>query len=130
MLCLMSPQIRRKQPIGSGSRFKLEDFEGPVNADAVSEEAVKWLVCTQHTQEGTSGSRDAQEDAESKSMPKGPSVSLLLVNNDLLPFHLRWRDLKGNVGAGAMARWLRALAALPEDPGLSASSHTTASVPG
>lgn len=85
MLCLMSPQIHRKQPISSGSRLKLEDVE---DVGAVLEDAVKWLVWTQHTQERKSEPRDAQEDAEGKVVPKRPSALLLLVNNDLSPFHL------------------------------------------
>lgn len=40
------------------------------------------------------------------------------------------RDLKGNVGAWGDGSVLRALAALPENPGLSVSSHSAASVPG
>lgn len=87
MLCLMSPQVHRKHPISSGSKLKLEDFRGPVNLGAVLEEAVKWLVHTHHTQGGRSESREAQEDAESKSVPKGPNVLLLSVNSNLLTFH-------------------------------------------
>lgn len=40
-------------------------------------------VDTEHTEP-----RDAQEDAEGKIVPKRPSALLLLVNNDLSPFHL------------------------------------------
>jgi hypothetical protein len=88
MLCLMSPQVPRKHPISSGSRLRLEDFQDPVDLDALLGGAVKWSVHTQHTWERKSESREAQGEAESKSVSKGPNISLLLVSNDLLPFHL------------------------------------------